>query len=321
VGQLVAVRKLPPPPHLLSCTQEPALATPPSLALAAPWPPALHFLNGGGGRDPSDAPPTPHYGVTAVAICPSGKVVAVCERLRPRPAPQGGRWGGKPGSASQPQSARSSARGSARSSARSGRSTEDETGSFDPNACSCRVSVYLLSGGQLLRTLECATSGLDWGSVAFGPDSSTLATVSDGSGAEGAAVVLWRWRERSEPEGCLRGAKAGDDAPAASKAAAAATAHGGKAPLQVGRLASGAVPDRSKLNRVRFVPAPTGGAEADEQPPALTTSGGGHLGLWRYPQPKNHNFGAEESDGSDENEDHFGSYGASPKSSALGVAP
>jgi len=308
VGQLVAVRKFPPPPHLLGPTQEPSLATPPSLTLAEPWPPALHFLNGGGGRDPSDVPPTPHHGVTAMAVSPSGKVVAVCERLRPRPAPMGRRWGGP--ASSQPPSARSSARGSARSSARgsarSSRSGEDEMNSFDPNACSCRVSVYLLSTGQLLRTLECPTSGLDWGSVAFGPDSTTLATVSDGPGAEGAAVVLWRWRERLEPEGSLHGAAASNEKPASTTTSAS------KAP-QVGRLASGVVPERSKLNRVRFMPAPTGGNEADEPPPALTTSGGGHLGLWRYPQPKDHSFGAEDSDGSGEEEDHFGSYGGSPK--------
>ena len=183
--------------------------------------------------------------------------------------------------------------------------------SFDPNACSCRVSVYLLSTGQLLRTLECPTAGLDWGSVAFGADSTTLATVSDGPGAEGAAVVLWRWRERLEPEGSLHGASASSNSekkPATTASSSAAA----KAP-QVGRLASGVVPERSKLNRIRFVPAPTGGNEADEPPPALTTSGGGHLGLWRYPQPKDHSFGAEDSDGSGEEEDHFGSYGGSPK--------
>ena len=54
---------------------------------------------------------------------------------------------------------------------------------------------------------------------------------------------------------------------------------------QVGLLALAALPPRAHCSRVRVMPAPTGGEEASEADPVVTTSGAGHLTVWTHPPP------------------------------------
>ena len=186
VGQFVAIRKVPVPNELLSKHVAESVAQWESQVLAKPWPPAFMFLNGTGeGRV--------HCGVTAVAVAPNKKVVAVCERLRPRgcgddgsselesrnhesvKAGKGGEEGTQDGpDATVPAVPMAPAYAVERAVEATVAVATMGAGDFD-----ARVSIYHITSGQLMKELVCPTNGAEWTSVAFSPDSAQLVTTSN----------------------------------------------------------------------------------------------------------------------------------------------